>query len=266
MCRVKILGLAGAAFLSASSAFAADLAPLAPPLETFAGRWYLRGDIGMSNQQVGSLYNVLYDAPGIFNVQNVGLSFGSAPIYGVGLGYQFNHWLRMDATIEYRGKAQFQGLDIVNYGQGVDEYHAYKSEWVGLFNVYADLGTWWNITPFIGVGVGGSYNRISSFIDVNTPNLGVAYAPTASKWNFAWAAYAGFAYHVTHNFTVELAYRYIDLGNAQSGDLVTYNGINLVNNPMEFRDITSHDLRLGVRWNFAAPPPPPDYPPLVTKG
>ena len=118
----------------------------------------------------------------------------------------------------------------------------------------------------VGVGVGGSYNTISSFIDVNTPNLGVAYAPTASKWNFAWAAYAGFAYHVTHNFTVELAYRYIDLGNAQSGDLVTYNGINLVNNPMEFRDITSHDLRLGVRWNFAAPPPPPDYPPLVTKG
>ncbi len=67
--------------------------------------------------------------------------------------------------------------------------------------------------------------------------------------------------------TVELAYRYVNLGNASSGDLYTYDGTNNVYNPMEFRDITSHDVKLGVRWSLHPAPvylPPP--PPLVTKG
>ena len=48
--------------------------------------------------------------------------------------------------------------------------------------------------------------------------------------------------------TLEAAYRYLNLGDAASGDLVTYTGTNTVNNPMEFRDIVSHDVKLGVRY------------------
>jgi hypothetical protein len=45
---------------------------------------------------------------------------------------------------------------------------------------------------------------------------------------------------------------------------VPYNGPNLYNNPYQFRDITSHDLKLGVRWNLDSAP---DYaPPLIRKG
>ena len=57
---------------------------------------------------------------------------------------------------------------------------------------------------------------------------------------------------MSKNFAVELAYRYVNLGSARSGDLVTYNGINNVNNPMEFKSLTSHDIRLGLRMNFDA--------------
>ena len=51
-----------------------------------------------------------------------------------------------------------------------------------------------------------------------------------------------------------------------TGDLVTYTGVNSVYNPTTFKDITSHDIKLGVRWNLDpvdAPPPPP---PLMRKG
>lgn len=67
--------------------------------------------------------------------------------------------------------------------------------------------------------------------------------------------------------TIELAYRYVSLGNAASGDLYTYTGTNNVYNPMEFKDITSHDIELGVRWSLNPPPAYlPPQPVLMHKG
>jgi opacity protein-like surface antigen len=265
--RSNLLATAATAIAMCAAAQAADMPapviyqPVAVPVQEFGG-WYLRGDIGMSNQRVGDLNNVLYGSTA--GLQKIDRGFDSAPFFGLGVGYQFNDWLRVDVTGEYRGSANFHGLDI--YPGGTDEYRARKYEWTFLANVYADLGTWWCVTPFIGAGVGFSRNTIASFTDTNTVTQGVAFADDTSKTSFAWALYAGLAYKVTPNFTVELAYRYINLGNAQSGDIRTYNGINAIYNPMEFNDLTSHDLKFGVRWAlqdstpgakpaFYAPPP-----------
>src|ERR1019366_3190799 len=59
---VKSLVAAGAATLLSSAAFAADMAiapppmPYAAPVADFGG-WYLRGDIGFSNQSVKNIRN-----------------------------------------------------------------------------------------------------------------------------------------------------------------------------------------------------------------
>ena len=102
-----------------------------------------------------------------------------------------------------------------------------------------DLGTWWCLTPFIGAGVGVSRNTIHSFKDRGSVPVGaptMATGSEASKWNFAWAIHAGVAYKVNPNFNVELAYRYTYLGDAQSGDLIAFDGTNMVNNPMIFKN------------------------------
>ena len=119
-----------------------------------------------------------------------------------------------------------------------------------LANAYVDLGTWWCMTPFIGAGVGGARVSIDNFTDQSIVNNGGGALPVArcfgdnaSKWNLAWALHAGVAYKVTPNFTVELAYRYLDMGDGLTGDLRTFDGINNINNPMTFKDITSHDLK-----------------------
>lgn len=271
----RFLMTAGALALMSSTAIAADL-PIAPPPMYVPppadfGGWYLRGDIGFSNQKVKSLDNALYYTPGT-SVQHQGLGFDTAGIFGIGAGYQFNNWFRADVTGEYRGNANFHGSDLVftnGVQTGIDNYGGSKSEWLFLANAYADLGTWWCITPFVGVGIGTSRNTISGFTD-NGLSLGVpssAYAASASKWNFAWAVHAGLAYKVSPSLTMELAYRYVDLGDALSGDIIAYDGTNNVYNPMAFKHITSHDLKLGVRWAIDPEPaylPPP--PPLVTKG
>jgi opacity protein-like surface antigen len=274
MVSVKVASVAGFVALFATAASAADMPqppPIyIPPVEEVAAGWYLRGDIGMSNQKVKSLHNVLYNSA--TSVTTVHKDFDSGFTFGLGFGYQWNHWFRTDFTGEYRGKTSFHGLDIVRSGGAIstDEYRGQKSEWLMLANAYIDLGTWWCVTPFIGAGIGASYNTISSFIDVNTPNQGVAYGATASQWNFAWAAHAGLSFKVNPQLSLEFAYRYVSLGDALSGDLITFNGGNAVNNPMEFRNITSHDLKFGVRWLLDAPvqhaPQPIMLPPLMRRG
>jgi len=272
--RLSVLA-AVASFGFITGARAADMpAPVLAPAVDFSG-WYLRGDIGFSNQSVGSLFNVNYS--GFTSVSNIDKGFDAAPFFGLGVGYTVNNWLRFDVTGEYRGAANFHGLDVgalPGGGFADDRYTGSKSEWTFLLNGYVDLGTWWNITPFIGAGVGFSRNTISNFGDisvcVNSNSCAGfrgsdAFGGTASKWNFAWALHAGLAYQVYRNVTLELAYRYIDLGNAQSGDLVAFTGTNNFFNPMEFHHLTSQDVKLGVRFNFGGYEPPPP-PPLRSSG
>lgn len=297
MRHARVFALAGAAALYAPAALAADLTPVLPPQPVCVprssvppgypsrypicpeevGGWYLRGDIGMSNQELGSMHQRLYDTPGTV-VRPVGTGFDSAPFFGVGLGYQWNNWLRFDVTGEYRGRANFHRSDNVTFtgGIGVDNYSGSKSEWLFMANAYVDLGTWWSITPFVGAGIGMAYNRIQSFRDDGCVlGLGcnsVTYADDASKWNVAWAIHAGLAYKVNRNFTIELAYRYLDLGDATTGPTNSFDGVTVVNGgAFEFHKITSHDVKLGLRWTFDpgfgfdfhpasyAPPPAPIY-------
>jgi opacity protein-like surface antigen len=251
-----------AACLAVTAASAADLPPPPPPIPVpvFSG-WYLRGDTGMTNQQTNSLTNVV--APGT-SVGTKFLTFDSAPMYSLGAGYQFNNWLRFDVTGEYRGNAHFHGQQVAQFGGIIlpDDYNASKSEWLFLANAYVDLGTWWFITPFIGAGVGTSRNTISSFVDIGATQVGVpailstTYGENASKWNFAWAAYAGLAYQVAPGLNLEMTYRYVNLGKAGTGPTNSFDGVTVVNQTgFSFGTITSQDVMLGFRWNL-----PPDLP------
>ena len=54
-------------------------------------------------------------------------------------------------------------------------------------NGYYDFGDFYGITPYVGAGIGASYNTISHFRDVNIITGGGGYADDNSEWNFAWA-------------------------------------------------------------------------------
>ena len=82
-------------------------------------------------------------------------------------------------------------------------------------------------------------------------NVTLGYADSAYKWNVAYAFHAGIAYEVTKNFTFELAYRYVYMGDGESGDIIAYSGANSIRNPMIFKGIDSHDLKLGLRYQFS---------------
>jgi opacity protein-like surface antigen len=273
---VKSVIAAGAASLLSTAAFAADM-PIAeppmyapPPAAEFSG-WYLRGDIGMTNQQLKSLDN---PDPNAKLFTSVGMGFDSSMLFDLGVGYQFNNWFRMDVIGQWRGRANFHGSQFTDAFAGsalVDNYSGSKSEAVILVNGYVDLGTWWYVTPYLGAGIGTSYNRISGFRDVGMGDtfgvanpVGITYAADNGKWNFAWALHAGLGYRVTPDMTIDLGYSYMNLGDATTGFNSNFAGTAVAQFPWTMKDITSHDLKLGVRWDLDSFTPPP--PPLVTKG
>jgi opacity protein-like surface antigen len=283
---IKTSLIAGAAAMTiAAPAGAADMPPpmmYKAPVAIQTGGWYLRGDIGMTNQQVDELTSPAY-TPAVTVLQK---DVSSGMLAGLGLGYQFNNWFRADFTGEYRGGTTFRGLDT--YGPASNDYYGTKSEWLFLANAYIDLGTWWCFTPFVGAGIGYSRNTIDNWRDINNVTGATAYADSNSQWEMAWALHAGIAYKVTPNFTAEFAYRYVNLGDFASGDMIGFNGVNSTYNPLNLNGVTSHDFKLGLRWNlsptesyapvampsYAPPPaaynpPPPAYsppPPLMRRG
>jgi opacity protein-like surface antigen len=268
-----MLAAAGAVAFNVAAAQAADLGvPFVPaPVQEFSG-WYLRGNLGMTNQQVKSLS--LVPLPAAFagdTITTPFLSFDSSPLFGFGVGYQLDKWLRFDGTAEYRSSAHFHGQQVDQFVGGIlpDDYTASKKEWLFLANAYVDLGTWWYVTPFVGAGIGASRNTISNFMDFGASGdggirLSTTYFDDYSKWNFAWALYAGLSYQVAPAFNVELTYRYVNLGSAQTGTPHAFDGTVIPTSPFVFHDITSNDLMFGMRWMLGEPVALP--PPLVRKG
>jgi opacity protein-like surface antigen len=283
---VKYLVAAGAASLLSSAAFAADMPSIMPPpqqqyyapppVQDFGG-WYLRGDVGITQQHASKISNPLDTTLNVGGPNYVGTGISGAGSWDVGVGYVFNNWFRGDVTAEYRSAASVKGSVFGQFSANggtfsdVDNYSANLSSFVFLANAYADLGTWWCITPFIGAGVGAAYNHLSSFRDdglttFNVLTAGTQFATDGNKTNLAWALHAGLAYKVNNNFTVELAYRYLDLGSAVTGSSnFAFSSPNTFGtHAWTVNNLTSQDLRIGLRWTCCDVEPPP--PSLIRKG
>lgn len=228
-----------------------------PPPPPSGRAWYLKGTIGMKNAEPGSIWRDEFSS-GDYTVHHTDIK--STALYGIGIGVEHSRWLRFDVTGEYRGKQLFLAFDTYNNGGpcpgggcGSNEHTADLESWLGLVNAYIDIGTWRGVTPYIGGGIGVASIDVQGYTDVNTPTGGFAYSVSDnSTTNFAWALYAGLSYDVTDQFTIDLAYRYTDLGDAESGRVRNYIDPTTVPG-LQIRDITSHDLLLSARYRLDQP-------------
>ena len=263
----KSFALAGVFAVAASTAaLAADLLPPPPPFETiapqpieeFGSGWYLRGDVGVSAYE-----GAKFSSPDLPPAKFHGEEFGSGAFVAAGVGYQFTNWFRADITGEYRFSTGVKAHDLIEFegDKFRNTYAGDYSAFVGLVNAYFDLGTWNGITPFVGVGVGFTRNHLHGFHETALNDVGGITSVSGgdlgdgSKTNFAWAVHAGLAYDVTPNFKVELAYRYLNLGEGKTGSINCYCG--QIYSPLKVKDLESHDFKIGMRWLLAASVPTP---------
>lgn len=151
--------------------------------------------------------------------------FGSMAGFEIGLGYHVLPALRLEANLQHRprftfsGDANFRG---VAGAQPVTARLDASAINLAAFVDLAELGVpgIGPFRPFVGGGIGVSRVEIGSttfaFPDI-APNAATIVGGGVST-NFSWMLTAGLAANVTERVTLDLAYRYTDLGSITTRD------------------------------------------------
>lgn len=233
--------LAGALIISPlTTAHAADFSfppqpvvsvPSPVPVPEYTNGWYVRGDIA---------YGLMVDP----DLSQSGASFRRESIddtwgFGAGFGYIFDEHFRGDLTIDYRLDADVKGSDRLSGSI----YDTDVQSTVGLANIYYDFAAGEDFRPYIGAGIGFSVNETGSLSVFNGGAL-VGNVAGQSETSLAAAGMAGFSYKLDGGWLVDAGYRFLYLGDAKTGN------INPVVPEVSIDDISSHEIRFGLRYEF----------------
>jgi opacity protein-like surface antigen len=226
------------AILFGNAANAADVRQLpgAPPLlesapllvDEFGSNWYLRGDIGYRINQVDRVTNA-DPPPGVR-----GHELDNSWVFGLGVGYKWE-WLRSDLTLDYGSESGF----TADSRRRQNVFSAKVDSVTGLLNVYGDFGTWYGLTPYIGAGIGLASLHATQF-HVRSRNHG-GRSGSDINTNFAWAYMAGLSYRVSENYSIDLGYRHVNMGDAITG-------IDANDSQLRFKKMSADEIRLGFRY------------------
>ena len=292
MASFKALCLAGvASFAVTAAASAADLPlPSPPPIyepsaPVSTGGWYLRGDTGLAIAELRTRTSTYEGSVPDLRYENSSLD--DSGFIDMGVGYRFNHYFRADVTGEYRGAAHYAANESYNIGafapdqygnaapndaRAYDNYGGSIRSIVGLVNGYVDVGTWWCVTPFFGAGVGVANVKVGSVTDISygsgaangQGNGGGGFSGSHSQTNFAFALMAGLDFAVTQNLTLEVGYRYLNLGNVSTGAIICSSASSCPYEVQHFK-LASNDIRLGFRYAFSDITPLPPRAPIIAR-
>ncbi len=188
--------------------------------------------------------------------------FGSSAAFEIGVGRYIKHWLRTEIAVHYAsdfdfsGQANFSGVALNQQPVSAD-----ANSLAATLNAYVDLAALFDhnnavLHPFIGAGVGYARNRMSS-MSYEFPSLGagdVTITPSGKASNFAWSLSAGVEYQIACDKTLELLYRYSNMGRIRTdpGNITVVRGG--VERAIEIdsteADLSSDALMLGFRYRF----------------
>ncbi len=106
-----------------------------------------------------------------------------------------------------------------------------------LLNAYYDFHNSTDFTPYVGGGIGMAFNYLG--VDYHDRN-GDANSFDDRVTNFAWQIGAGVAYSFNENMSVDVSYRYLDLGHTE----VSQGNRNVSIRPY------NHEFGVGLRFGF----------------
>jgi opacity protein-like surface antigen len=257
--------------------------------------WYLRGDIGygMGDIALEGDIGVPYVVEGQDSDGNTitwtersktrltDADRGNFFMGGLGFGYDFG-WIRTDLTVDMSSKSKVEasrrGTDSLRVSGDyrcetdaacIAEEQAKLSTLTTFLNVYADLGNWNGISPYVGAGVGAAYVDWSEHKTSETcrsltggcvpgyPDEATSIDPLSrtwrqddsSNWRLAWALMAGVSYNLDENLALDLGYRYTRItdGNVVSNVRGTA-GLGI--GSIDYEDLENHEIRAGLRYTL----------------
>jgi opacity protein-like surface antigen len=199
-----------------------------PQYKELASGWYLRGDLGYRWNSVGSVA-----ASRTVTSQD----WGNAVSGTLGFGYKYQ-WFRAELSADYGVPSRITGTTAVG---AQPQYSAKVNSLSAMANLYADLGTWYGVTPYVGGGIGVSQLKSVNYVDTSVPT-GIVAEP-GKAINFSWALMTGVAYQVTSSWMIDVGYRYLSLG-----DVPGIDGAGTTNNAAVFKNLSAHEARVGFRF------------------
>lgn len=215
------------------------MAGLALPAAAEPLRPYVRGLIGYDWSRDATFKDVdcaSVDPPAYFGcgpgVGGLSLGargdFGNSALYELGLGLELTPYLRVEAAGDYRPGLAFDGnANFRNAGNDQPvKGDVTQSSAMGFlyFEPFTALGMDWRLKPFIGGGAGVSRNEIGGMMYKfpELPQPAYSAMPGGTQYDFAWAATAGVSFDVTEHLSLEIAYRYSDLGDIETDSKTLY--------------------------------------------
>jgi opacity protein-like surface antigen len=258
-------GAAGPCYVRGDLGYSMSRNPTATwPVSTFT-RTYDGADLASSTTYTDS--NFAYVGDHVANTKMDNALFG-----GVGLGCgSGSRGIRGEVMLSHTAHRKFTG-EPVNFSftevftapnpnpapTFVDPMHTSIRSTTLMFNGYKDLGSFGGFTPYLGAGVGVSYNKMSEVYFTDNPYL-INRIQGDSRLSLAWALMAGVGYQVSDRAILDLGYRYMDYGKANSGRIDNTNSINPA---VRISDITAHEVKIGLRYHFGATDAPASYQPM----
>jgi opacity protein-like surface antigen len=169
---------------------------------------------------------------------------GSSIVLSAGVGRRFNPNMRADVTLGYRGGYK---LDASDQFAPPNHFMADVKSLALMVNVYGDLPLA-ALTPYVGAGLGVAKNEIGT-ISLEDGAGSTGTAPGGTKTGLALAFMAGAGIPLG-GLTLDVGYRFIDLGKIESGTGdFTIGGVVLT---PPYAGVTgklrAHELTVGLRF------------------
>jgi len=186
-------------------------------------------------------------------------AFGGA----LAVGYDFNKKFQVPvrAELEYAvfsevsGKKSWNGPHP-NSGGWVDPNYSAKQKLQiqTLFvNAYYDFRNSTPLTPWVGAGLGMAFidSKGSLTVEFPVPGDDIALSlGSKTSTNFAWNIGAGVAYDFTDYISLDLGYRFVGFGKAETKSASDNAGLNIWTAKAKTRDVYMHQVMLGLRFTF----------------
>jgi opacity protein-like surface antigen len=127
-----------------------------------------------------------------------------------------------------------------------DPMHTSVQSYTAMVNIYRDLGQYGRITPYVGAGIGAAYHTVDETYFTGNYNL-VNKIEGKEELSFAWSLMAGVGYQISDRAVIDIGYRYLDMGSAETGRV---DSAGFVNPAVKIDDITEHEIKIGLRYAF----------------
>lgn len=215
-----ILTLASVAFVSTATA---------------QSGFYLKGGVGLNNIKTAKFSN--HDFEGKVKLSS------SFPLIEAGIGYKFDNGIRLESVIDYYFLFKTSEVSI-NPNKDTFKISAKTKADSLMFNIYKDIVTIGNFTPFIGggVGIGHLKESVGGYAISQDDNVIYPLEKVSKKRNqFDYKLTIGSDIKFSDTITGEVSYNYFNLG---SNKRKVIGGIANIGN----RTYEIHNITLGMRF------------------